>query len=136
MHLCVHIIVDNIMTCVFKSTVLNCKYFGSFCMNLFQTWIYCTKFCVVPFSYLLRRPCRINKSNSTQTSSILVQICVHIITVNIMMHVLLPEKYESIFDVSSKGPFQVEAYLTYCEDIHEVSTYTGSCCFEKYSTKL
>ena len=51
---------------------------------------------------------------------------------------LLPEKYESIFDVSSEGPssgslvptkglrskrrryfhiFQVEAYLTYCEDI-------------------
>ena len=64
---------------------------------------------------------------------------------------LLPEKYESIFDVSSKGPssgslvnfptkglcskrrryfhiFQVEANLTYCEDIYEVSTYTGSCC--------
>ena len=58
---------------------------------------------------------------------------------------LLPEKYESIFDVSSEGPssesfdvrskrrkyfhiFQVEAYLTYCEDIYEVSTYTGSCC--------
>ena len=50
---------------------------------------------------------------------------------------LLPEKYESIFDVSSEGPssgslpfhiFQVEAYLTYCEDIYKVSTYTGSCC--------
>ena len=54
---------------------------------------------------------------------------------------LLPEKYESIFDVSSKGPsmmkgptkglcskrrryfhiFQVEVYLTYCEDIYEES---------------
>ena len=44
--------VDNIMTCVFKSTVLNCKYFGGFCMNFFQTRIYCTKFCVLPFSYL------------------------------------------------------------------------------------
>ena len=65
---------------------------------------------------------------------------------------LLPEKYESIFDASSEGPssggllnfptkglrskrrryfhiFRVEAYLTYCEDIYEVSTYTGSCCF-------
>ena len=52
MRICVHIVVDNIMTRVFKSTVLNCKYFGGFCMNLFQTRIYCTKFCVLPFSYL------------------------------------------------------------------------------------
>ena len=58
---------------------------------------------------------------------------------------LLPEKYESIFDVSSEGPnpnpcllnfptkglrskrrryfhiFQVEAYLTYCEDELNIS---------------
>ena len=46
MRICVHIVVDNIMTRVFKSTVLNCKYFGGFCMNLFQTRIYCTKFSV------------------------------------------------------------------------------------------
>ena len=52
MRICVHIVVDNIMTRVFKSTVLNCKYFGGFCMNLFQTWIYCTKFCVLPCSNL------------------------------------------------------------------------------------
>ena len=75
----------------------------------------------------------------------------------------LPEKYESIFDVSSEGPstgkfskqapcllnfptkglcskrrryfhiFQVEAYLTYCEDIYEVSTYTAwQLLFMKY----
>ena len=50
--ICVHIIVDNIMMRVFKSTVLNCKYFGGFCMNLFQTQIYCTKLCVLWFSYL------------------------------------------------------------------------------------
>ena len=35
---------------------------------------------------------------------------------------LLPEKYESIFDVSSKGPSSGS------KDIYEVSTYTGSCC--------
>ena len=52
MRICVHIVVDNIMTRVFKSTVLNCKYFGGFCTNLFQTRIYCTKFCVLWFSYL------------------------------------------------------------------------------------
>ena len=52
MRICVHIVVDNIMTRVFKSTVLNCKYFGGFCMNLFQTRTYCTKFRVLPFSYL------------------------------------------------------------------------------------
>ena len=51
-HICMHIVVDNIMTRVFKSSVLNCKYFGSFGMNLFQTRIYCTKFCVLPFTYL------------------------------------------------------------------------------------
>ena len=34
--ICVHIVVDNIMTGVFKSTVLNCKYFGGFSMNLFS----------------------------------------------------------------------------------------------------
>ena len=42
MRICVHIVVDNIMTRVFKSTVLNCKYISGFCMNLFQTRIYCT----------------------------------------------------------------------------------------------
>ena len=52
MRICVHIVVDNIMTRVFKSTVLNCKYFSGFFMNLFQTRIYCTKFCVLRFSYL------------------------------------------------------------------------------------
>ena len=52
MRICVHTVVDNIMTRVFKSTVLNCKYFGGFCMNLFQTRIYCTKFYVLRFNYL------------------------------------------------------------------------------------
>ena len=36
---------------------------------------------------------------------------------------LLPEKYESIFDVSSKGPSSGSLVLVY-----EFSTYTGSCC--------
>ena len=52
MRICVHIVVDNIMMRAFKSTVLNCKYFGGFCMNLFQTQIYCTNFCVLLFSSL------------------------------------------------------------------------------------
>ena len=52
-------------------------------MNLFQTRIYCTKFCVISFSYL-RRPCHTNKSNSTLNSGILVRLCVHIVVDNIM----------------------------------------------------
>ena len=44
MRLCVHIIVDNIMMRVFKSTGLNGKYLGDYSMKLFETRVYCLNF--------------------------------------------------------------------------------------------
>ena len=39
-----HIIIDNIMMCVFKSTVLNCKYFGEKSVLLFIKLIFWKNF--------------------------------------------------------------------------------------------
>ena len=52
MRLCVHIIVDNIMTCVFKSTVLNCKYLVTHYMNVFNSLVCCRNLCFLWFEYL------------------------------------------------------------------------------------
>ena len=49
MRLCVHIIVDNIMMRVFKSTVLNCNYFGGYSKKLFQTRVYSSNFFLLWF---------------------------------------------------------------------------------------
>ena len=107
--LCVHIIVDNIMMRVFKSTVLNCKYFGGFSMNLFQTRIYCTKFCVLRFSYLS------SGGHDENESQILLQnqgcqcFCVHIIVDNIMMRVFK----STILNYKYFGGFGMDLFQTW-----------------------
>ena len=87
MRLCVHIIVDNIMMRVFKSTVLNCNYLGGYSMKLFETRIYCSNFFFLWFDSFRLNGHAKKKSNSIITSSILMRICVHIV-VDIMMRVL------------------------------------------------
>ena len=52
MRLCVLIIIFNFMTRVFKSTVLNCKYFGAYSMKLFETRVYCSNFFLRSFDGL------------------------------------------------------------------------------------
>ena len=49
--LCMPNVVDNIMTCVFERTVLNCNYLGGYCMNFFKTWVCFTNLCFLSFQY-------------------------------------------------------------------------------------
>ena len=83
----VHIIKDNIMTRVFKSTVLNCNYLGGYSMKLFETRVYCSNFFLLWFDSFRLNGHAEKKSNSILTSSILMRICVHIVVDNIMTRV-------------------------------------------------
>ena len=79
MRLCVHIIVDNIMTCVFISTVLNCKYLVTHYMNVFNSLVCCRNLCFLWFEYLTLGSYVTRRSQILPlNSSIFVSLCVDI----------------------------------------------------------